>query len=66
MPASFPRPTFPFDYTVATEIRRVREHRASRGIPGRELKNLLVATWSIANFGGQDRRVQDHSADRPR
>ena len=33
MPASFPRPTFQFDYSIDSEIRRVREHKATRGIP---------------------------------
>ena len=47
MPDSFPKPTFQLDYAIATEIQRLREHRATRGIPNPEPKNLLVATWNI-------------------
>jgi endonuclease/exonuclease/phosphatase family metal-dependent hydrolase len=57
----FPKPNFPFDYDVPTEIAHLRAHKQKRGIPARDAGNLLVATWNIANFGAQKRRDQDHS-----
>ncbi len=54
----FPKPNFPFEYDVQTEIKLLREHGQARGIPKREKGKLLIATWNIANFGAQDRRDQ--------
>jgi endonuclease/exonuclease/phosphatase family metal-dependent hydrolase len=57
----FPKPSFPFDYSVPAEVARLRAHKQKRGIPERDADHLLVATWNIANFGAQKRRDQDHS-----
>jgi len=57
----FQKPEFAFDYSVADEVTRLRNHRKTRGIPKREKGKLLVATWNIANLGAQERRDQDRS-----
>ncbi len=57
----FPKPNFPFDYDVPTEVGHLRAHKQTRGIPERDADHLLVATWNIANFGAQKRRDQDHA-----
>lgn len=57
----FPKPQFPFEYDVAAEIARLRDHKKSRGIPEHAEKAILVATWNIANLGAQQRRDQDRS-----
>lgn len=57
----FPKPQFPFVYNVQTEIKRLRQHKKTRGIPKLEKNKLLVATWNVANFGAQQRRDQDRS-----
>ncbi len=56
---SFPKPTFPYAYIANAEIQRLRAHKLARAIPQRSPTTLLVATWNIANFGGQQRRSQD-------
>ena len=60
MPESFPKPRFKFEYTLSPEVTRLRQHRETRGVPSVNSKNLLLATWNIANFGGQDRGDDDH------
>jgi endonuclease/exonuclease/phosphatase family metal-dependent hydrolase len=55
----FPKPAFPFQYTVSDEIGHLRQHKVARGIPAKSPSTLLLATWNIANFGTQDRRDQD-------
>jgi endonuclease/exonuclease/phosphatase family metal-dependent hydrolase len=60
MPQSFPKPKFKFLYSLSSEVSRLRQHRAVRGVPSPSGKNLLLATWNIANFGGQARRDEDH------
>lgn len=55
----FPKPTFKFDYTVATEVKRLRAHRRTRRVPDKTKNRLLAVTWNIANLGAQDRRPQD-------
>lgn len=57
----FPKPGFAFDYNVAIETARLREHRKTRQIPKRQTGKLLAATWNIANLGAQRRRDQDLS-----
>jgi len=57
----FPKPDFAFDYNVADEVTRLRNHRKTRDIPKREKGKLLAATWNIANLGAQERRDQDRS-----
>lgn len=57
----FPKPNFPFDYDVNTEIARLRQHKQTRQIPERTSDTLLVATWNLANLGAQQRRDQDRS-----
>ena len=56
----FPKPRVRWEYDVATERRRLRAHKAVRGIPGRSPESLLIGTWNIANFGAQARRACDH------
>jgi endonuclease/exonuclease/phosphatase family metal-dependent hydrolase len=58
MPA-FPKPKFPFEYSVDGEIGRLRAHKQVRRIPQRSDNQVLAATWNIANLGAQDRRDQD-------
>jgi len=58
--AEFKKPRFHFDYDVTHEIERLREHKASRGIPEKSDQSLLLATWNIANLGAQDRRDEDY------
>ncbi len=58
MPASFPRPTFEHKVQLSQEIKSLRAYRDSRPdikIPLSKQTNLLLATWNIANLGGQDR-----------
>ena len=50
----FPKPNFPFDYDVPTEVAHLRAHKQKRGIPERDASHLLVATWNIANFGAPE------------
>ncbi len=57
----FPKPKFPFDYSVPDEIGRLRAHKAARSIPAHHSDRLLVATWNVANLGAQARRDQDLS-----
>ena len=57
----FPKPKFPFDYSVPDEIDNLRRHKQKRGIPERDAEHLTVATWNIANFGVQQRRDKDHA-----
>src|SRR5512140_1532163 len=58
MPA-FPKPKFPFEYDVPSEIQRLRAHKLKRCVPDRTDGQLLVATWNLANLGAQERRDQD-------
>jgi endonuclease/exonuclease/phosphatase family metal-dependent hydrolase len=58
MPA-FPKPKFPFDYDVTSEIQHLRAHKLTRSIPERTGQQILVATWNLANLGAQERRDQD-------
>ncbi|HTP01858.1 MAG TPA: endonuclease/exonuclease/phosphatase family protein [Anaerolineales bacterium] len=55
----FPKPKFPYEYAVETEIAHLRAHKQLRGIPERSAGAMLVATWNIANLGAQSRRDQD-------
>jgi endonuclease/exonuclease/phosphatase family metal-dependent hydrolase len=54
-----PKPTFTFDYSVTTEVKRLRAHAAVRGVPELSSSRLLAATWNIANFGAHERRAAD-------
>ncbi len=58
MPA-FPKPKFPFEYDVPSEIQRLRAHKLKRCVPDRTAGQMLVATWNLANLGAQERRDQD-------
>ncbi len=58
MPA-FPKPKFPYEYSVDDEIQRLRAHKLKRCVPDRSSANILIATWNIANLGAQERREQD-------
>lgn len=60
----FERPA-PFDYSVADEIKAVRDYRDTkpgRSIPRKSAGNVLVASWNIANLGdrGQPRDTADY------
>lgn len=60
---SFPKPSFPFSYDVATELAAIRQYRDTkpgRQIPAKAPDRLLLATWNIANLGLQERRDQDY------
>ena len=57
---SFPKPKVTYSYDVAEETKALREHKAMRGVPGKQPDELLIATWNIANFGAQERRTPDH------
>lgn len=64
MPA-FRKPTFAYDYDLATEVRALHDYpkqpgKEDRAIPPKQADRLLVATWNIANLGLQDRRDKDH------
>ena len=59
----FPRPTFAYDYAVATELRALRRYQLTapdRAIPPKQNDRLLLATWNIANLGVQARRDKDY------
>ena len=55
MPA-FPKPRFEFEFDAEAEIKRLRAHKRTRGIPPRRAHQHLIATWNIANFGAQQRQ----------
>lgn len=60
---SFAKPKFAFDYAADEErknLRNYRDTKEGRAIPDRTNKNLLVASWNIANLGEQKRRDQDY------
>jgi endonuclease/exonuclease/phosphatase family metal-dependent hydrolase len=57
----FPKPKFTFEYDVAAEIGRLRQHKQTRQIPERTPDTILAATWNLANLGLQIRRDQDRS-----
>lgn len=64
MPA-FPKPRFEYDYSLAKELKALREYpqqkeREDRALPRRTGKRLLLATWNIANLGVQKRRESDY------
>ncbi len=54
------KPSFDFDYRVATEIKALRAHARERGVPSKGADRLLFATWNIANLGTQARRTKDY------
>ncbi len=55
----FPVPTVRYSYDVATELKRLREHRKLRGVPRKGPGRLLLGSWNIANLGAQIRRECD-------
>jgi hypothetical protein len=60
----FPRPSFPYDYSLADEVaalRRYRDTRKERQVPRRRRDRLLLATWNIANLGLHERHAQDYA-----
>jgi endonuclease/exonuclease/phosphatase family metal-dependent hydrolase len=59
----FPKPTFDFDYDVASEITALREYRDTkpgRAVPAKAANRLLLATWNVANLGVQEREESDY------
>ena len=60
MPA-FPKPKFDYSVNVSKEIKALRKYRDTKpgiSIPASKSKNLLIATWNIANLGDQDRQIE--------
>jgi endonuclease/exonuclease/phosphatase family metal-dependent hydrolase len=55
----FPKPRTRFAYDLALECRRLRAHRAVRGIPRKAKGTLLIGSWNVANLGLQERRLDD-------
>ncbi len=58
---SFPKPVFDFSFSVAKEIKNLRNYKATkpgRFIPVSSANNLLLATWNLANFGMQERTAE--------
>lgn len=59
----FPKPTFTYDYRLASQLaalRRYRDEAPGRQIPAKAADRLLLATWNVANLGVQERRPSDH------
>jgi endonuclease/exonuclease/phosphatase family metal-dependent hydrolase len=59
----FPKPNFPFTYTISQEIQALenwRNTKPGRAIPAKANGRLLLATWNIANLGAQDRNPEDY------
>jgi endonuclease/exonuclease/phosphatase family metal-dependent hydrolase len=58
----FPKPRWDGDFPVdaAREIKALRAHARTRGIPRRSPERLLLATWNIANLGLQKRGDADY------
>jgi endonuclease/exonuclease/phosphatase family metal-dependent hydrolase len=61
MPNSFPKPKTTYTYDLAMELKNLAKHKAARKIPARSANKLLLATWNIANLGGQERREKDYT-----
>ncbi len=66
MPAmpSFEKPRFSHAVKVKDEKRALRKYRDTkpgRKIPKRTKKNLLLASWNIANLGAQDRDPEHYA-----
>lgn len=57
---SFPKPTFQYAVSLASEISRLRQHKQARVIPGKSQNRLLLCTWNLANFGEQQREDPHH------
>lgn len=59
----FKRPAFDADFPVdaAKEIKALRAHARTRGVPKRSADKLLIATWNIANLGVQQRGPADYA-----
>lgn len=55
---SFPKPSFDYTVNLSKEIKALRTYRDSKPsiqIPLSTATNLRIATWNIANLGGQER-----------
>ncbi len=52
----FPKPRLAYSIDVAADRRRLRAHKKTRGVPERQDGHLLLATWNIANLGGEEQR----------
>jgi endonuclease/exonuclease/phosphatase family metal-dependent hydrolase len=60
----FPKPSFPYDYDLATQLKALRAYRKTkpgRQIPAKAKDKLLLVTWNIANLGVQDRLDSDYA-----
>jgi endonuclease/exonuclease/phosphatase family metal-dependent hydrolase len=61
---SFPKPSFTFNYDADAEraaLRHWRDTQPGRAIPAKAANRLLLATWNVANLGGQDRGPKDYA-----
>ncbi len=61
---SFAKPTTSFDFTVKKEkagLRKYRNTKEGRAIPKRSKKNLMLASWNIANLGAQARTPKHYA-----
>ncbi len=61
---SFPKPRFDFRFTIQSEkraLRRYRDTKDDRAIPRRANRNLMLASWNIANLGAQDREPRHYA-----
>ena len=56
---TFPKPKARWPFTVATEVKALRAHKATRGVPDKQDDELLVCTWNVANLGAQQRENDD-------
>jgi endonuclease/exonuclease/phosphatase family metal-dependent hydrolase len=59
----FARPRWDADFPVdpAAEIKALRAHAKTRGLPKRTAETLLLATWNMANLGLQKRGDADYA-----
>jgi endonuclease/exonuclease/phosphatase family metal-dependent hydrolase len=56
---AFEKPPFTFSFSIEEEKNHLRNNKAHRGIPDKNDRELLVATWNIANLG-LHQRADDH------
>lgn len=57
----FPKPNFPYTYTLGPQIKALNKHKTARQVPDKVQNRLLILTWNIANLGQQERTDDDLS-----
>jgi hypothetical protein len=55
----FPKPNFPYTYSLGPQIKALNKHRTTRQVPDKVQNRLLILTWNIANLGQQERTDDD-------